>query len=82
MFSAETPNLKEKLQKLEADDMREFGRNQGWTEEEIELCIHDTYLCGEIAHYRELLCEDEEILEVLLDRGFEQSEIEKMLKTV
>ena len=73
MFSTETLNLKEKLQKSEADDMREFGRNQGWTEEEIELCIHDTYLRGEIVHYRELLCEDEEILEALFDRGFERS---------
>ena len=82
MFSAETLNLKEKLQKLETDDMREFGRDQGWTEEEIELCIHETYLRREVAHYRELLCEDEEILEALLDRGFEQSEIEKMLKMV
>ena len=77
MFDMSTPDVDKKLQEIEDEDMRSVMVEQGYSEEQIKIAIRNTHLLDEINSLKEILCEPEEIVSTLQEKGWEKEEIEK-----
>ena len=80
MFEADTANIEKKLQEIEDNDLYSFMKKQGYSEEQIKIAIRDTHLLDAINCLKEILCEPEEIVSILQEKGWKKEEIEAVIK--
>ncbi len=76
MFSTATPDIDKKIQEIEDEDLRNCMEGQGYSDGEIEVAIRNMHLLDEIRRLEDILCEPEEILNILLEKGWKKEEIE------
>ena len=77
MFSTASPDIDKKIQEIEDEDLRNCMEGQGCSDAEIEVAIRNMHLLDEIRRLEDVLCEPEEILNILLEKGWKKEEIEK-----
>lgn len=80
MFEADTANIEKKLQEIEDNDLYSFMKKQGYSEEQIKIAIRNTHLLDAINCLKEILCEPEEIVSILQEKGWKKEEIEAVIK--
>ena len=81
MFDVDTVNVEKKLQEIEDNDLYNFMKNQGYSEEQIKSAIRNTHLLDAINRLKEILCEPEEIVSILQKDGWKKEEIETAIKS-
>ena len=59
-----------------------FLEGQGDSDEEIEFAVRRTHLRERIWKLEEILCEPEEILDILSEEGWKREEIEDEMKQI
>ena len=64
MFDVDTVNVEKKLQEIEDNDLYNFMKKQGYSEEQIKSAIRNTHLLDAINRLKEILCEPEEIVSI------------------
>lgn len=79
MFSPATPDMDKKIQEIEDEGLRDFMKEQGYSDGEIKVAIRSTHLHDEISRLENILCEPEEILDILLEKGWGAEEIKRAL---
>ena len=80
MFEADTANIEKKLQEIEVIDLYSFMKQLGYSEEQIKIAIRNTHLLDAINCLKEILCEPEEIVSILQEKGWKKEEIEAVIK--
>ena len=81
MFDVDTVNVEKKLQEIEDNDLYNFMKKQGYSEEQIKSAIGNTHLLDAINRLKEILCEPEEIVSILQKDGWKKEEIETAIKS-
>lgn len=81
MFDVDTVNVEKKLQEIEDNDLYNFMKKQGYSEEQIKSAIRNTHLLDAINRLKEILCEPEEIVSILQKDGWKKEEIETAIKS-
>ena len=56
-----------------------FMKDQGYSDSEIKVAIRNTHLRDEISQLENILCEQEEIFDILLEKGWGREEIKEAL---
>ena len=82
MFDPDTPDIDKKLQEIEDEEMKDVFRRLGDSDEEIEFAVRRTHLRERIWKLEEILCEPEEILDILSEEGWKREEIEDEMKQI
>ena len=81
MFDVDTVNVEKKLQEIEDNDLYNFMKKQGYSEEQIKSAIRNTHLLDAINRLKEILCEPEEIVSIWQKDGWKKEEIEPAIKS-
>ena len=81
MFDVDTVNVEKKLQEIQDNDLYNFMKKQGYSEEQIKSAIRNTHLLDAINRLKEILCEPEEIVSILQKDGWKKEEIETAIKS-
>lgn len=63
------------------NDLYNFMKKQGYSEEQIKSAIRNTHLLDAINRLKEILCEPEEIVSILQKDGWKKEEIETAIKS-
>ena len=74
MFDVDTVNVEKKLQEIEDNDLYNFMKKQGYSEEQIKSAIRNTHLLDAINRLKEILCD-------LQKDGWKKEEIETAIKS-
>ena len=74
MFDVDTVNVEKKLQEIEDNDLYNFMKKQGYSEEQIKSAIRNTHLLDAINRLKE-------ILSILQKDGWKKEEIETAIKS-
>ena len=82
MFDPDTPDIDKKLQEIEDEEMKDVFRRLGDSDEEIEFAFRSTHLRERSWKLEEILCEPEEILDILSEEGWKREEIEDEMKQI
>lgn len=82
MFDPDTPDIDKKLQEIEDEEMKDVFRRLGDSDEEIEFAVRRTHLRERIWKLEEILCEPEDILDILSEEGWKREEIEDEMKQI
>lgn len=83
MFDPDTPDIDKKLQEIGDEDLSDFMKEQGYSDREIEIAIRNTHLYDAINRLEDIFFESnerEEIINILLEDGWEREEIEEALR--
>lgn len=83
MFNPDTPDIDKKLQEIGDEDLSDFMKEQGYSDREIEIAIGNTHLYDAINRLEDIFFESnerEEIINILLEDGWEREEIEEALR--
>lgn len=78
MFSPDIPDIDKKLQELEAEAIKSFMKEKGYSDEEIESAVRNTHLHDAINRLKCIFSEPnerEEMINILLVDGWEREEI-------
>lgn len=79
IFNPNTSNMYKKLQEIEDEDIRSFMKLKGYSDKEINISIKNAHLHDEINRLEDILCEPEEVLDILVEDGWNKLEIENAL---
>ena len=74
MFDVDTVNVEKKLQEIEDNDLYNFMKKQGYSEEQIKSAIRNTHLLDAINRLKE-------IVSILQKDGWKKEEIETAIKS-
>lgn len=80
MFSPNTSDIDKKLQEVEDEDLRDYMKLQDYSDKEIKISIRNTHLHDAINRLEDILCEPKEVIDVLIEDGWDKAEIEYALK--
>lgn len=80
MFNPDTPDLDKKLQEIEDKEIESVMKEHGYSDEEIKSSIRNTHLHNEINRLEDVMCENDEILQILFEDGWKMEEIEEYFK--
>ena len=83
MFNPDTPDIDKKLQEIGDEDLSDFMKEQGYSDREIEIAIGNTHIYDAINRLEDIFFESnerEEIINILLEDGWEREEIEEALR--
>lgn len=83
MFSLDTPDIDNKLQELEDEEIKRSMKEKGYSDEEIEFVIRNTHLHDAINRLEDIFFEvneREEIINILLGDGWEREEIMRVFE--
>ena len=80
IFNLDTSDLDKKLQEIEDKEIESVMKEQGYSDEEIKSAIRNTHLHNEINRLEDIMCENDEILQILLEDGWKRKEIEEALE--
>lgn len=77
IFDPDTPDLDKKLQEIEDQEIESVMKGHGYSDEEIKSAIRNTHLHNEINRLEDIMCEKDEILQILSEDGWKTEEIEE-----
>lgn len=80
MFNPDTPDLDKKLQEIECKEIESVMKEHGYSDEEIKSAIRNTHLHNAIDRLEDIMCENDEIFQILLEDGWKREEIEEAFK--
>lgn len=80
MFDANTPDMDKKLQEIEDEEIMEYMKTLGCSNDEIAFAIKNTHLRDAINRLEDILCEKNEIIAILSEKGWKREEIEATMK--
>ncbi len=80
MFNPDTPDLDKKLQEIESKEIESAMKEHGYSDEEIKTAIRNMHLHSEINRLEDIMCENDEMLQILLEDGWKMEEIEEAFK--
>lgn len=80
MFSHDDRDIDKKLQEIEDEDVKDYMQEHGYSDEEIETAVRSSHLAEEIRRLEEILCEREEIFNILTEEGWKREDIENVMK--
>lgn len=74
-------DIDKKLWEMEDEDTKNYLKEEGYSDMEVEITVRNSRLLEEIQKFEDLLCEQEEIIAMLIEDGWKREEIESAMKS-